>query len=65
VSDIADMLVFMLQRFKDRTFLSSGRKDVNFYNVVEGLKEALYITAVCHFKYPLILFAIAVSNSLM
>jgi len=60
VSDIADMLVFMLQRFKNRTFLSSGRKDENYSNLMEGLKEALYITAVC----PLILLVIAVSNSL-
>jgi len=51
----------MLQRFKNKTLLSSVTKDEN---MVEGLKKALYITAVCHCKNPLILLVIAVSNSL-
>jgi len=54
----------MLQRFKNRTFLSSGRKDENYSNVVEGLKETLYITSVCHCKNSLIMLVIALSNFL-
>jgi len=58
------LCMHMLQRYKNRTFLSSGRKGENYSNVVEGLKVALYITAVCLCKNPLILLVIAVLNSL-